>query len=257
MASTPSTGLPLIGSLCSGYGGLDLGVQAALGGTMSWHAEISPDASKILARHWPGVPNLGDISAVNWSDVPPVCVLTAGFPCQRRLGRRPSCRAPRQHPFRAVVARRPCYRGSPTVFGSDRECPGTAHLARQCRWRRGTLPVVSGRHPRSTYFAGTWCRTREPGRRTVRCAMVRAPRLRHRCPTPQGAGLPRRLARRALCSRLRPATSVRTVGHSTQRSARAGAMARIWRTKWNGCCRHRRRRTAPRAARGSGTATAT
>lgn len=77
---------PLIGSLCSGYGGLDLGVLTALGGTLAWHAEVNPDASRILARHWPGVPNLGDITAVDWSSVSRVCVLTAGFPCQRRLG---------------------------------------------------------------------------------------------------------------------------------------------------------------------------
>ncbi|MFE0256898.1 DNA cytosine methyltransferase [Streptomyces sp. NPDC059010] len=83
---------PLIGSLCSGYGGLDLGVQAALGGTLAWHAEIDPGAARILVRHWPTVPNLGDITAVNWAEVPEVCVLTAGFPCQRRLGRRPSRR---------------------------------------------------------------------------------------------------------------------------------------------------------------------
>lgn len=69
---------PLIGSLCSGYGGLDLGVQSALGGTLAWHAEVDPNASRILARHWPGVPNLGDITAVDWSLVPRVCVLTAG-----------------------------------------------------------------------------------------------------------------------------------------------------------------------------------
>ena len=80
---------PLIGSLCSGYGGLDLGVQAALGGTLTWHAEVDPGASRILSRHWPTVPNLGDITSVNWADVPGVCVLTAGFPCQRRLRRRP------------------------------------------------------------------------------------------------------------------------------------------------------------------------
>ncbi|WP_275405174.1 DNA cytosine methyltransferase [Streptomyces sp. S4.7] len=55
----------MIGSLCSGYGGLDLGVQAALGGTLAWHAEVDPNASRILARHWPGVPNLGDITAVD------------------------------------------------------------------------------------------------------------------------------------------------------------------------------------------------
>lgn len=81
----PSATGPAIGSLCSGYGGLDLGVQAVLGGTVAWHAETSPDASRILARHWPGVPNLGDITTIDWSDVPRICVLTAGFPCQRRL----------------------------------------------------------------------------------------------------------------------------------------------------------------------------
>ncbi|MET9684756.1 hypothetical protein [Streptomyces coeruleorubidus] len=55
----------LIGSLCSGYGGLDLGVQAALGGTLAWHAEPDPGAARLLARHWPQVPNLGDITTVN------------------------------------------------------------------------------------------------------------------------------------------------------------------------------------------------
>ena len=99
---------PLIGSLCSGYGGLDLGVLTALGGTLAWHAEVNPDASRILARHWPGVPSLGDITTVDWSAIPRVCVLTAGFPCQRRLGRRPTGRTQLPDPLRAVAARRPC-----------------------------------------------------------------------------------------------------------------------------------------------------
>ncbi|GAA2986919.1 hypothetical protein GCM10020227_64640 [Streptomyces flavovirens] len=82
-ATAPSLAALLIGALCSGYGGLDLGVQSALGGTLAWHAEVDPNASRILARHWPGVPNLGDITAVDWRTVPRVCVLTASFPCQR------------------------------------------------------------------------------------------------------------------------------------------------------------------------------
>jgi len=89
---------PLIGSLCSGYGGLELGVMAALGGQVAWHADPAPAAAAILARHWPGTPNLEDITTVNWADVPRVCVLTAGFPCQRRLPRRPPRRTQRPHP---------------------------------------------------------------------------------------------------------------------------------------------------------------
>ncbi|MFF0389613.1 DNA cytosine methyltransferase [Kitasatospora sp. NPDC004615] len=73
---------PLIGSLCSGYGGLDMAVQAVLGGELAWVADIDPGASAILAHHHPAVPNLGDITAVSWSGVARVDVLTAGFPCQ-------------------------------------------------------------------------------------------------------------------------------------------------------------------------------
>ncbi|WRZ03621.1 DNA cytosine methyltransferase [Streptomyces sp. NBC_00385] len=248
---------PLIGSLCSGYGGLDLGVQSALGGTLAWHAEVNPDASRILSRHWPAMPNLGDITAVDWSAVPRVCVLTAGFPCQRRLGRRPTSRTQLPHPLRAVAARRPCGPGPPPLPGRDRECARPPHLTRRFPWRRGILPVVSGRHRRSASSAGTRCRTRIPGRPRVRREMARASRLRHRGTAPPRANLPRRLARRTPCSRRRRATSGRTAAPSIRRSARAGATARTWPTRSSGCCRLRRRRTGARAHRTSGTATGT
>ena len=249
---------PMIGSLCSGYGGLDLGVQSALGGTLAWHAEVNPDASRILARHWPGVPNLGDITTTDWSLVPGVCVLTAGFPCQRRLGRRPPCRTQLPDPIRAVAARRPRSRGPPTLPGGHRECARTPHLTRRCPWRRGILPVVSGRHPRSASSAGTRCRTRIPGRPRVRRKVARASRLRYRSAAPPRAHLRHGLARQALCSRRQPATSARTAAPSTPRSGRAGATARTWPTKWNGsCCRPRRHRTGPRARPTSATATGT
>lgn len=249
---------PLIGSLCSGYGGLDLGVQSALGGTLAWHAEVNPDASRILARHWPGVPNLGDITTVDWSPVPRVCVLTAGFPCQRRLGRRPTGRTQLPDPLRAVAARRPCSRGPPTLFGGDRECARPPHLSRRFPWRRGILPVVSGRHPRSASSAGTRCRTRIPGRPPVRRKVARASRLRYRGPAPPRAHVPHRLARRTPCSRRRPATSRRTAARSTPPRGRAGATARTWPTRWSGSfCRPRKRRTGSRARPTSGTATGT
>lgn len=74
--------MPRIGSLFSGAGGLDLAVEHVTGGRTVWHCEADPDASKVLAAHWPGVPNLGDITAVDWSKVEPVDVLCGGFPCQ-------------------------------------------------------------------------------------------------------------------------------------------------------------------------------
>lgn len=71
-----------IGSLFSGYGGLDIGVQSVLGGHVVWHSDIDKSASAILKYHYPDIPNLGDISKVDWSTVEPIDVLTGGFPCQ-------------------------------------------------------------------------------------------------------------------------------------------------------------------------------
>ena len=73
---------PVIGSVCTGYGGLDLGVLGVLGGRLAWVADPDPAAAAVLAARFPGVPNLGDITTTDWSAVEPVDVLTAGFPCQ-------------------------------------------------------------------------------------------------------------------------------------------------------------------------------
>ena len=70
---------PVLGLL---NGGLDLAACAAFGGTTAWFVEFDAAPSRILAHHWPHVPNLGDVTAVDWSQVEPVDVLTGGFPCQ-------------------------------------------------------------------------------------------------------------------------------------------------------------------------------
>ena len=67
-----------VGSLFTGYGGLDI----AVGGDLAWYAEIEPAACQVLAHHYPNVPNLGDITKINWADVEPVDVITGGYPCQ-------------------------------------------------------------------------------------------------------------------------------------------------------------------------------
>jgi DNA (cytosine-5)-methyltransferase 1 len=71
-----------VGSLCTGYGGLDLAVHQVLRGRLAWYAETDRHASTVLAARFPGVGNLGDIRTVNWHTVAPVDIVTAGFPCQ-------------------------------------------------------------------------------------------------------------------------------------------------------------------------------
>jgi DNA (cytosine-5)-methyltransferase 1 len=74
--------------LFSGYGGLDM----AVGGDLAWYSEIEPAACRVMEAHHCGVPNIGDVTRVDWSEVEPVDVLTGGYPCQpfstagKRLG---------------------------------------------------------------------------------------------------------------------------------------------------------------------------
>jgi len=70
-----------VGSLFSGIGGLDLGLERA-GMEVIWQSEIDPYACKVLAKHWPEVVNHGDIKAINWGDVVRPDVICGGYPCQ-------------------------------------------------------------------------------------------------------------------------------------------------------------------------------
>ena len=71
-----------LGSLCTGYGGLDMAVQQAFGTELAWVADNDRHVSKLLASRHPGIPNLGDLTQVDWQQVDPVDILCAGFPCQ-------------------------------------------------------------------------------------------------------------------------------------------------------------------------------
>jgi len=64
-----------VGSVCTGTGMLDQGVMSVLGGELAWVADNDPGSVKILNYRLPDVPNLGDITKVDWATVPPVEIL--------------------------------------------------------------------------------------------------------------------------------------------------------------------------------------
>jgi DNA (cytosine-5)-methyltransferase 1 len=70
-----------VGSLFSGIGGLDLGLERA-GLEIVWQSEIDPFACKVLKKHWPKVVNHGDIKQIDWAAVEPVDIICGGYPCQ-------------------------------------------------------------------------------------------------------------------------------------------------------------------------------
>ena len=61
-----------------------MAVEEVFGGHTVWQCEMDKAASKVLAYRWGwrDVPNLGDITKVEWYEVPEIVVLCGGFPCQ-------------------------------------------------------------------------------------------------------------------------------------------------------------------------------
>ncbi len=76
--------MTVIGSLFTGYGGLDMAVRMALdpSARLAWTSDVEPGPCRLAAVRWPGVPNLGDVTQVDWSGVEPVDIICGGSPCQ-------------------------------------------------------------------------------------------------------------------------------------------------------------------------------
>ena len=70
-----------IGSLCTGYGGLDMAVEAYFNAEMVWCAENDKYASNLIEQRF-NKHNYGDIKTIKWDELEPIDILTAGYPCQ-------------------------------------------------------------------------------------------------------------------------------------------------------------------------------
>ena len=68
-----------MGSLFSGIGGLDLGLERA-GWEVKWQVEKDPFCRRVLAKHWPHVPRWSDITTIEHRSY--VDLIAGGFPCQ-------------------------------------------------------------------------------------------------------------------------------------------------------------------------------
>lgn len=70
-----------IGSLCTGYGGLDMAVEAYYDAQTIWASDTDKSASVVIDKRW-NIPNLGDLKQLNGSNLDYVDIITAGYPCQ-------------------------------------------------------------------------------------------------------------------------------------------------------------------------------
>ena len=128
-----------LGELCAGYGGLGMAVEEVFNATTAWFSEFDAAPSKILAHHWPNVPNYGDMTKIDWAAIEPVDIISGGTPCQdlsaagRRAGMNEGTRSNLWVQMREAIAiQRPRYvvwenvRGaySATAASDLEQCPG-------------------------------------------------------------------------------------------------------------------------------------
>jgi DNA (cytosine-5)-methyltransferase 1 len=146
-----------VGSLFSGIGGLDLGLERA-GMQVIWQSEIDPYACKVLGKHWPEVVNHGDIKEINWEEVERPNVICGGYPCQpfSTAGKRRGEEDPRHlWPWvREAISRlRPDYailenvRGHLSMGGLS-VVAELASIGYDCEWRVVSAASVGANHRR-------------------------------------------------------------------------------------------------------------
>jgi DNA (cytosine-5)-methyltransferase 1 len=150
-----------IGSLCTGYGGLDLAAESYFNAQTVWTADIDKYASIVIAERF-NVPNHGDLTQIDWSTVEPIDILTAGYPCQpfSHAGERKGTNDKRHiwpHIKQAISELRPSIvilenvRGHLTL-GFDRVLGDLTEIGYDAKWSLISAADVGAPHKRERLF---------------------------------------------------------------------------------------------------------
>ena len=169
-----------VGSLFSGIGGMDLGLERA-GHKVIWQSEIDPYCNKVLKKHWPDVPNLGDITTIDWGKVERPDIICGGYPCQpfSTAGKRNGTADPRHlwpAMHNAICLLRPRYAIMENVrghlsLGFGNVLADLAEIGYDAEWQVIPAAAVGAPHKRDRVFIVAYtdseglersCRIQEP-----------------------------------------------------------------------------------------------
>ena len=150
-----------IGSLCTGYGGLDLAVEVYFNAETVWCAEIDKYASQVIEQRF-NIPNHGNIKQIDWASLEPIDILTAGYPCQpfSHAGYRKGTHDDRHifpYILEAISTLRPRYAVMENVrghlsLGLKEVLKGLASIGYAARWEIVRASQAGAPHQRARIF---------------------------------------------------------------------------------------------------------
>jgi len=167
-----------IGSLFSGIGGLELGLEWAGVGHTVWQVEQSDFCRGVLGRHWPSAIRHEDVHDVGM-ELEHVEVICGGFPCQdiSTAGKGAGIDGPRSGLWREfariIGVVRPNYVvienvSALVVRGLDRVLADLAAMGFDAEWHRLGASDVGAAHRRWRLFIIAWRRTPDAERVELR-----------------------------------------------------------------------------------------
>ena len=151
-----------LGSLFSGIGGMDLGLERA-GFNVRWQVECDEYANRVLRKHWPDVQRWPDVRTWPQPDTERVDVICGGFPCQdiSNAGQRAGIDGERSGLWgdylRIVCKLRPRIVivenvSALLVRGMDRVCGDLAESGYDAEWECVPASIIGAPHRRDRVF---------------------------------------------------------------------------------------------------------
>ena len=143
-------------------GGLDLAVKQVVDAEPAWFVEFDEAPSKVLSHHWSKTPNFGDVTKVDWAEMPKVDILTGGYPCQpfSQAGRRKGTHDERHlwpHVLAAIRVLRPRFAFMENVaghltLGFDTVLADLAKIGFDAKWETLRASDIGAPHHRERLF---------------------------------------------------------------------------------------------------------
>lgn len=157
------------GSLFSGIGGMDLGLERA-GMECRWQVEIDEYCRKILEKHWPEVPKYGDARELTGSELEYVDLIAGGFPCTNTSNAGDRTGIEGEHSgrwfdmlriIRVVRPRGVLVENPPGLLarGMGEVLGGLAECGYDAEWQSVPAFLVGAKHERSRIFIVAYARS--------------------------------------------------------------------------------------------------